>query len=66
MEITTKYLNEKQASKLTSIPLSTLRGHRHKGQGLPYCKAGKLVRYDLSDIKAYFENRKVRPGGGKA
>lgn len=56
------YLDEKQVSKITSIPMQTLRNHRCKGRGLPYIKLLRLVRYNLGDVLSYMESRKIIPG----
>lgn len=60
MENRVKYFNEKETSNLTSLALSTLRNHRHKGIGLPYIKIGKAVRYSFQDIVDYFESHKIK------
>lgn len=52
---------EAEVTKFTGIPVTTLRADRFKGQGLPYMKKGKSVRYRLSDIKAYIEQNTVYP-----
>jgi tRNA(His) 5'-end guanylyltransferase len=63
MENKVKYMNEKTTSHLTSLALSTLRNHRHKGIGLPYIKVGKAVRYSFQDVVDYMESRKVKTVG---
>lgn len=60
MDEKVKYLTEKEASRLTSFALSTLRNHRHLGRGIPYVKAGKSVRYSFQDVVAFMEGKKVR------
>jgi len=59
MDIETRYLTEKQVSKLTGIALSTLRNSRSKGKGIAYIKTGRSVRYSLKDVIAYMEGKKI-------
>jgi len=55
-----QYINENQLTELTGIALSTLRNNRSKGQGIPYIKIGRSVRYDLQDVIEYMEAHKIR------
>jgi len=55
-----KYLNEVMVAELTGRALSTLRNERAMGQGIPYIKIGRSVRYDLEDIVSFMESRKIR------
>ena len=59
MEIKNKYLTEKQVAEITGISLSTLRNERSLGQGIPYVKLGRSVRYNLYDVIDYMESRKI-------
>ena len=40
-----------------SVP--TLRSWRYKGEGPPYIKVGRLIRYRLSDVEAWLERNTV-------
>ena len=60
MELQAKYLNERQVSKITERALSTLRNERSKGQGIPYIKVGRSVRYSLEDVVEFMEDRKIK------
>lgn len=60
MELQAKYLNENQVSEITERALSTLRNERSKGQGIPYIKVGRSVRYSLKDVIQFMESRKIR------
>jgi len=55
-----KYINEYQLSELIGIALSTLRNNRSKGQGIPYIKLGRSVRYNLQDVIDFMEAHKIR------
>jgi hypothetical protein len=57
-----KYLNEKQVSEMTAIPLSTLRNDRFLSKGIPFIKIGKSVRYDLYDVVDYMDSHKIDIG----
>lgn len=58
------YVNEKELSKYASIPLSTLRNWRFKGQGPPYKKISpRMVRYSLKEFQEWMEDHTVLPIG---
>ena len=54
-----KYLNESQVAEMTGVALSTLRNQRFLGEGMPYVKLGRSVRYSLSDVIDHMEKHKV-------
>lgn len=56
----TKYVNEKVVSIITGRALSSLRNDRHRRQGIPYCRIGRSVRYDLSDVHDFMHKRKIK------
>ena len=56
-----QYLTEKEVSKLTGRALSTLRNDRQTGNGFPYVKWGRFVRYRKQDVIEFMESRKVIP-----
>ena len=58
-----KYLTEKQVTEITNIATQTLRNNRSKGQGLPYVKISRSVRYSLEDVIEYMEGHRVVPSG---
>jgi len=53
------YLTEVQVSEITGIALSTLRNQRFNRTGIPYCKIGRSVRYNLNDVIEYMESHKI-------
>ena len=61
-----KYLNEKQVSELTAIPLQTLRNQRFQRRGLPYIKVSRSVRYSLTDIVSFMDSRKIQTEDSRA
>ena len=54
-----KYVTEFKTHEITNFALSTLRNHRHRGVGIPYCKVGRAIRYKLSDIFRHMDSHKV-------
>ncbi len=48
-----QYLTEQQVSSLTAIAVKTLQGMRVKGNGIPYIKVGRLVRYNSAKVHEY-------------
>ena len=51
-------LTEKELSRLTDIPASTLRSHRKKKIGLPFIKIGGLVYYPEKAVQGVFKQGK--------
>jgi hypothetical protein len=60
-----KYIRENDVSKMTGIPIQTLRNHRSKCRGLPYVKFGRAVLYDIKDVCGYLDSRKIIPDVGR-
>lgn len=54
-----QFMNEKQVAEMTSIPVATLRNNRLTRKGIPYIKNGGSVYYDINDVIAYMQARKV-------
>jgi hypothetical protein len=55
-----RYVDEKEVSRIIGRAVQTLRNERFRGQGIPYVKMGRAVRYRLSDVIEFMENRKVK------
>jgi hypothetical protein len=53
-------VDEKEVSRIIGRAVQTLRNERFRGQGIPYVKMGRAVRYRLSDVIEFMENRKVK------
>jgi hypothetical protein len=58
--ITVRYLNEKQVAEITGRSLQTLRNDRFKGQGIPYVKVGRSVRYLYGDVVTFMEAGRIQ------
>ena len=54
------YLDTRQAAELTGITASTLECWRRDGDGPPYVKFGRMVKYRRVDLDAYMEAKLVR------
>ena len=54
-----RYLNEREVSGICGIAVQTLRNYRYKGVGIPYCKVGKSVRYNVKDVRDFMESKKI-------
>jgi hypothetical protein len=60
MEIQNGYITEREVTELTKRATQTLRNDRFLGQGIPYIKMGRSVRYNLADVISFMESRKVK------
>ncbi|MFZ7126962.1 MAG: helix-turn-helix transcriptional regulator [Desulfobacterales bacterium] len=58
-EIHLRYLKENEAAELTGFAVQTLRNKRHIGEGPPYIKKGRAVRYPLQDLITWMESDRV-------
>ena len=52
------YLDTSGASALTGISESTLEKQRLTGNGIPFIKAGRLVKYAVADIHSWMAERR--------
>lgn len=60
MQNNIKYVDERAVSQITGRALAKLRNDRYVGQGIPYVKMGRSVRYRLDDVINYMESHKVK------
>ena len=57
-------LNEREAAAVLTLKPATLTNWRHTGRyGLPYIRAGKAIRYRLSELLAFMERHTYRHTG---
>jgi predicted DNA-binding transcriptional regulator AlpA len=54
-------VDERQASKLLGVAVQTLRNWRHLRRGPAYVKMGRSVRYQVKDLEAYLQRKKIDP-----
>jgi hypothetical protein len=59
-----RYINEKEVSKITGRALSTLRNERALHKGIPYLKIGKSVRYSYGDVIEFMERHRIQTNAG--
>jgi len=52
--------DENELSAKSGIAVSTLQKQRMRGDGIPFVKLGRLVRYRPADCAAFFAERVVR------
>ena len=50
-------MDPRTAAAFLGLSVATLADMRCKGTGAPFCKAGRLVRYRLSDLQNWLEGR---------
>lgn len=60
-QITKRYLNPKEAAAYLGMGLSTLGIHRMHGTGPKFISWATNVRYDIADLDAWMEERRVTP-----
>ena len=53
------YIDEYETAKITSISVKTLRNQRCLGEGIPYIKLRRSVRYDYEVVVRYMKEREV-------
>lgn len=50
---------------MLTVSEETLAQNRYLGQGIPFIKVGKRVRYQLADVVTYLENQRVQTTSSK-
>lgn len=60
MEQRFQFLKDVEVHKLTGLGLSTLRNYRHLRKGPPYVKVGRAVLYEINDVLAWLNARKIQ------
>ncbi len=56
-----KVVNEHEASRVLNLAVQTLRNWRTMRRGPSYLKMGGSVRYNLRDLEAYCQRKRVDP-----
>jgi hypothetical protein len=59
VSVRSRWISEKDAAKIMSVSVSTLRAHRFLRKGLPYIKVGRAVRYSLEDITNFMQAHRI-------
>lgn len=61
MEIRTQFITETEVALITGLSVHTLRHWRFIGKGIPYCRAGRAIRYDYSDVISFMRGQRIEP-----
>lgn len=56
-----QYIDETEVERLTGMKVQTLRNWRFQRRGFPYVKISRSIRYDLDDVIAFMQSRKINP-----
>ena len=51
------YVDQKVLAEIFGVSSRTFEGQRQRGEGPPYTKVGRLVRYHLGTAKKYYAER---------
>ena len=61
MEIRTRFITENEVALITGLSVHTLRNWRFMGKGMPYCRVGRAIRYDYSDVIEFMRGQRIEP-----
>lgn len=53
-------VDQKRCAELVGVSVRKIEADRIKGNGIPYLKIGRAVRYKMSDIQEYMNKNKFR------
>lgn len=56
------FVNDVEAAKFLGLCPQTLRNWRTQSRGPAYVKAGRAVRYDLADLRAFTDKNRIQVG----
>lgn len=59
MQSDNRFMNEVEVSEITGMSLSWLRKCRMRGEGIPYSKVGRSVRYKADDVSRFMDGHRV-------
>jgi excisionase family DNA binding protein len=54
-------IDEKEVSRITTIPVPTLQRWRYEGNHLAHVKMGRHIRYVKSDVLEYIAQHRCEP-----
>jgi hypothetical protein len=60
MPETKRYGTEKDVSRVTSVPLKTLRQERYLRKGFTFIKRGRRVYYDLEEVISAMKKNEIK------
>lgn len=53
--MTKKLISQKEVAEILGVTEAWLEKMRYNGGGIPYCKIGRAVRYQISEVYAYID-----------
>jgi predicted DNA-binding transcriptional regulator AlpA len=56
-----RLIDEKVLADQLGFKVQTLRNRRSRGEGPPYVKVGRSVRYRESDVEKYLQSKLIDP-----
>lgn len=56
-----RMMNEKKLASLLGVSVSKVQKDRARNVGVPYCKIGRSVRYNIEDVNAYIASIRKGP-----
>lgn len=57
--IDSEYIDTDAVAQLTGISRSTLEKWRLRDDRIPFCKAGRSVRYSVAEVRSWMNERQV-------
>jgi predicted DNA-binding transcriptional regulator AlpA len=54
-----RWIDEKEASAITGMSLAWFQRARWAGDGIPYAKISRAVRYKIADVQRWMDERRV-------
>jgi hypothetical protein len=63
-EFRKEFLSEQQAADIAEKSVRTLRAWRRRGEGPPYIRFGKTIRYRKTSFLKHFEVSEIAPTRG--
>jgi predicted DNA-binding transcriptional regulator AlpA len=60
-KILVRGLKDTEAAEMLGLHPQTLRNKRSKGEGPPYYRIGRSIRYWSEDLISYIQERKIEP-----
>lgn len=58
-DLINRYGTPTEVSKITGLAEQTLANQRFRGEGIPYRKVGRAVRYFLPEVYAFMDRHRV-------
>ena len=56
-----QYVGTREAAEFLGVSESYLNKARHFGNGPPFCRFGRTIRYDVQALEAWAQDRTVNP-----